>query len=68
MTDNPAHALFKGIIDAHFAIAGTVDPRAPDPSREGIFRNHNCAGCGDGARPCREGASNLCSWPRARND
>lgn len=32
------------------------------------FRDHACAGCRDGQRPCREGAPNLCGWPRARND
>lgn len=44
------------------------DPRDPDPTRDGIFRNHNCAGCADGSRPCREGDPRRCSWPRARND
>lgn len=33
-----------------------------------IFSNHNCGGCNNGARPCREGNYNSCSWPRARND
>lgn len=44
------------------------DPRAPDPTKHGIFRDHNCGGCNSGARPCREGNSRNCSWPRARND
>jgi hypothetical protein len=36
--------------------------------RQPIFRDHNCGGCDSGARPCREGNYNSCSWPRARND
>lgn len=37
-------------------------------ARKPIFLNHNCAGCNEGAEPCREGNYNRCSWPRARND
>jgi hypothetical protein len=40
----------------------------PDHSRTGIFVNHNCAGCRDGALPCKQGSPNLCDNPRARND
>ena len=36
--------------------------------RQPIFRDHNCGGCDNGAKPCREGNCNSCSWPRARND
>jgi hypothetical protein len=36
--------------------------------RQPIFRDHNCGGCSDGERPCREGNYNNCSNPRARND
>jgi hypothetical protein len=36
--------------------------------REHVFRDHNCGGCSDGERPCREGNYNNCSNPRARND
>lgn len=43
-----------------------MEPR-PNP-RQPIFSNHNCAGCNDGAKPCREGNYNCCSWPHARND
>jgi hypothetical protein len=39
----------------------------PNP-RQPIFRDHNCGGCSDGERPCREGNYNNCSNPRARND
>lgn len=45
-----------------------LDPRDPDPSREGIFRNHNCSYCRSGELPCREGDANRCSNPMARND
>lgn len=33
-----------------------------------IFRDHNCGGCDNGRKPCREGNYNSCSNPRARND
>ncbi len=45
-----------------------LDPRDPDPSREGIFRNHNCAYCDSGKQPCRQGDPNRCDNPHARND
>lgn len=47
------------------------DPRDPDPSREGIFRDHNCARCKNGTdlsrcpTPDRPGN---CGFPHARND
>jgi len=41
---------------------------SPDPTKEGIFRDHNCGGCQSGALPCLEGNPRNCSWPRARND
>ena len=47
---------------------GALDPRDPDPSREGIFRDHNCWRCGHGARPCVNGSPNRCDQPQARND
>jgi hypothetical protein len=45
-----------------------IDPRDPDPSREGIFRNHNCHRCQDGTKPCVVGAPHRCEFPHARND
>lgn len=45
-----------------------VDPRAPDPTRSGIFRDHNCWRCNDGAERCRWGDPKRCEYPRARND
>jgi hypothetical protein len=44
-----------------------VDPREDDPSREGIFRSHNCSRCQSGAKPCVRGATNRCEYPIARN-
>jgi hypothetical protein len=39
-----------------------------DESKAGtIFEYHACSGCQDGARKCKEGNPNCCSWPRARN-
>lgn len=48
--------------------AAMLDPRDPDPTREGIFRDHNCWKCSDGSRPCANGSPNRCEYPRARND
>lgn len=45
-----------------------VDPRDPDPSREGIFKYHNCWRCKDGQEPCVQGHPYRCEYPRARND
>lgn len=39
-----------------------------DPTKAGIFKNHRCVMCNDGAKPCVEGAQNLCGYPHARND
>ena len=50
------------------AIDTPPDPRDPDPSKPGIFRNHSCWACKDGEKPCRQGAPNRCEYPRARND
>lgn len=44
------------------------DPREPDPSREGMFRDHNCWRCKDGAKPCVNGNPRQCEYPHARND
>lgn len=45
-----------------------LDPRDPDPSRPGIFRDHNCWKCRDGAKPCIVGNPHRCEFPHARND
>ena len=45
-----------------------VDPRDPDPSRPGVFRDHNCARCHSGKEPCVTGNPNQCEYPHARND
>jgi heat shock protein HspQ len=45
-----------------------LDPRDPDPSRPGIFRDHNCWRCRDGKLPCAQGHPNRCGNPIARND
>lgn len=46
----------------------TVDPREPDPTREGIFRDHNCSRCEDGRRICVRLDPRGCEFPVARND
>lgn len=50
------------------ATAAKVDPRDPDPTREGIFRDHNCWRCQHGAKPCAYGNPLQCGEPHARND
>lgn len=39
-----------------------------DPTKTGIFRDHNCGYCQDGAAPCVKGDPSRCSNPYARND
>jgi hypothetical protein len=38
------------------------------PGVTGIFRDHNCAYCDSGKKPCRQGHPNRCDYPHARND
>ncbi len=45
-----------------------LDPRDPDPSREGIFRDHNCWKCQNGKLPCVQPNNNGCEYPHARNE
>ena len=40
----------------------------PDMTRAGIFQNHNCNRCSDGAKPCVQGGPHKCDNPHARND
>ena len=65
---NPMSDLTDALIEIARAGMGQPDPRDPDPSRPGIFRDHNCWACKDGAQPCREGNSSQCPYPHARND
>lgn len=50
------------------ATAPPLDPRDPDPSREGIFRDHNCTRCRDGKLPCVGPNPRMCGNLFARND
>lgn len=52
----------------HLREAAHIDPRDPHPTRQGIFRDHNCWRCDSGAKPCVRGATNRCEYPHARND
>ena len=45
-----------------------IDPRDPNPNREGIFRDHNCWRCQSGAKPCVVGNPRNCENLHARND
>jgi hypothetical protein len=44
------------------------DGREPDPTKEGIFRDHRCWRCKDGTLPCVQKLPNRCEYPHARND
>jgi hypothetical protein len=44
------------------------DPRDPGQTKTGIFRDHRCWKCNDGAKPCANGSPSRCDYPRARND
>jgi hypothetical protein len=33
-----------------------------------MFRDHNCAYCGSGQKPCKQGNPSQCEYPHARND
>ena len=57
-------AEFNRRVDADFARA--TGPRE-NPAHP-IFRNHNCAKCASGLRPCKQGTPNQCEFPHARND
>lgn len=37
-------------------------------SPKGMFRDHRCWKCQDGAKPCAQGNPRQCEYPRARND
>lgn len=57
--------------DEHLIVGAALvrhDPREDHPTRQGIFRSHNCWRCQSGAKPCVRGATNRCEYPRARND
>lgn len=44
------------------------DPRDPDLERPGIFCDHNCWKCKNGAGECVNGNPRQCEYPHARND
>lgn len=33
-----------------------------------MFRDHNCAYCNDGEKPCKQHNPSQCEFPHARND
>lgn len=52
-------------------MADTPAPNADpftDNTKTGIFRDHSCWKCNDGARPCVQSRPGLCEYPHARND
>ncbi|MDE2097067.1 MAG: hypothetical protein KGL39_07460 [Patescibacteria group bacterium] len=49
------------------------DPRDSRPASEmvgraEVFRDHNCARCDSGLKPCVRGNPRSCDWLHARND
>lgn len=38
------------------------------PKGHPMFRDHDCAYCGNGEKPCRQNNPNQCEYPHARND
>jgi hypothetical protein len=55
-------AAFSTRIDMHRAMGERKNPKHP------MFRNHNCAYCFSGEKPCKQGNPSQCDNPRARND
>lgn len=64
------HPIFQPLLDALGGVSESVtpDPRDPDPTKDGIFRDHNCWRCNDGEKPCVHGHPHNCVYPHARND
>lgn len=66
MTDDPRWPPTPGLAKAVRKLGR--DPRDPDPTKTGIFRDHNCAYCRSGDLPCVKGDPYRCEYPHARND
>ena len=73
--DGPDKSAALGAASAAVRAARTAIARArqhnamePDMTRTGIFQNHNCNRCSDGAKPCVQGGAHKCDNPHARND
>lgn len=61
--------LTETLVDiARAGMAQRPDPRDPDPSRSGVFRDHNCWKCNSGGKACVAGSPSRCEYPHARND
>ncbi len=60
MSDATSESDVKREMDR--AMAPRENPSHP------MFRNHNCARCGSGEKPCARGNSSQCEHPHARND
>jgi len=63
-----AIAVAKGEAKPYKLTVCDRDLRDSDPSREGIFRDHNCWRCRSGELPCVQGHPRQCEYPHARND
>lgn len=69
VTPVPVHADMPEALATKLANpAQLADPRDPDPSQDGIFRDHNCWRCDNGTKPCVIGNPHKCEYPHARND
>ena len=56
------YAQFKERVAFAKAMAPRENPSHPK------FANHNCAYCGSGEKPCKQGNQSRCEYPHARND
>lgn len=68
--NDPKHEAFV-VLQIKSAVCGKYvgfDSRDPDPSRQGIFRDHNCWKCNSGEKPCVVGSPYRCDYPHTRND
>lgn len=52
--------------EADDAMAAAMAPRENPPHP--MFRDHNCAYCDSGQKPCVYGNPSQCQFPHARND
>jgi hypothetical protein len=59
-----ADGISRAIADAEKreALGPRKDPLHP------MFRDHNCAYCASGEKPCRQGDPSRCDYPHARDD
>ena len=71
MSNSHVHPTMGDILDAFSRSVDRDFERAMAPRENPahpMFRDHNCAYCGSGAKPCKQGNPSQCEFPHARND